>query len=42
MTKENNVQKGCKVCGTPLKTAEEIELKWCTKHLDEFDKMCSR
>lgn len=32
----------CKVCGATLKTNEEKEYKWCTKHLDEFEEMCSR
>lgn len=37
---QEEVKKGCQVCGTPLVTEEEKELKWCTKHLDEFDRMC--
>lgn len=37
---EEKQEKFCKVCGCLLHTQEELETNWCTKHLDEFDRMC--
>lgn len=32
----------CRLCGIKLHTEEEKECRMCTRHLDEFERMCSR